>query len=26
MSSTSGIITGAGNSPRILQVAMKLTF
>jgi len=25
-SSTSGIITGAGNSPRILQVAMKLTF
>jgi hypothetical protein len=26
MSSTSGIITAAGNSPRILQVAMKLTF
>jgi hypothetical protein len=26
MSSTSGLITGAGNLPRILQVAMKLTF
>jgi hypothetical protein len=26
MSSTSGIITAAGNSPRILQVALKLTF
>lgn len=26
MSSTSGLITAAGNTPRILQVAMKLTF